>query len=64
MPQKLFAAFRGETAIVLIVFTLLVGYRARRFAGRLARRLAFAAAAVGDTGGKIGFRNRFDVLHH
>jgi len=45
------------------MLALLVGNRAACFAGRLARGLAFAAAAVFGSAIKVFFRKCFNVFH-
>jgi len=62
--EILFLGFRREAAIVFIVFTFLIGNRAGCFAGRLAGRLAFAASAVFDAGGKPCSGNGLDMAHN
>ncbi len=50
-------------SLVILILALLVGHAAAGFAGRLARGLAFAAAAVLGTLAKIAGLNGVDVLH-
>ena len=54
----------ADSAVMLsALFTFLVGDRAGRFAGRLARGLTFAAAAAGSRLFQAPFADDLDVFH-
>ena len=63
MQKSLFCGFRSKTAVVFVVFTFLIGNRARGLAGRLAGGLALAAAAVFHAGSKPCSGNGLNMAH-
>ena len=65
MPPQVaaFFVFSFLFALFGLVFTLLIGNAATALAGRLARGLAFAAAAVLGTVTKIACFKSLDVFH-